>query len=102
MESKIFYRTFHVLDEGMKEIGKITSAKQYDEDGSMVVSFAFCSPKDRYAKKHGQLIAGGRLMNKPKKRYRTYTTTLQEIKELALAVAQMKNIKWMGNARLLV
>jgi len=98
----IRFRTFHVLDDDAKEIGKITAARRFDDDGSVLVAFSFCSPKDKYNKKMGQLRAAGRLLNKPKKRYRTFNASVQEMKDLAIAVAEQKGIKWLEKAKTLV
>ena len=102
LKDVIKFRTFHVLDKDSKEIGKITAARRYDDDGSVLVAFSFCSPKDRYNKKMGQLRAAGRLLNKPKKRYRTFNASVQEIRELAIAVAEQHGTKWMKDAKSLV
>lgn len=95
-------RTFHVLGEDSEEIGKITSARKFDEDGSVIVAFSFCSPKDRFSKTLGRIRAVSRLLEKPKKRYRTYNGSLQEMKDLAVAVAEMRDIKWMKKAKFIV
>ncbi|HQO99900.1 MAG TPA: hypothetical protein PL042_04745 [Caldisericia bacterium] len=102
MEPKILFRTFHVLNENAKEIGRVTVAKRFEEDGALKVAFAFCSPKDKYAKKHGQLIAKGRLLNRPKKRFVTYNTSIQELKDIVSAYAEMRDIKWWKEAKALV
>jgi hypothetical protein len=94
METTHRFRTFHVLNKEQEEIGRITAVKKQEEDGRYLVAFAFCSPKDRYHKKFGQMVALGRLAHKPKKRYVTYNGSVEELKEMALAVASMKGIGW--------
>jgi len=94
MEKDYRFRTFHVLNKDHKEIGRITAVKQQDVDGKYLVAFAFCSPKDHYHKKFGQMVALGRLAHRPSKRYVTFNGSVQELKDMALAVAEMKGIGW--------
>ena len=96
------FRTFHVLNREQKEIGRITSVKRLDEDNKYQVAFAFCSPKDRYNKKFGQMIAHGRLINRPKKRYITYDGSVQDLKDMAIAVASMRGIKWIQKEEVII
>jgi len=102
METPYRFRTFHVLNREQKEIGRITSVKRVEEGGKCLVAFAFCSPKDRYHKKFGQMIALGRLLNRPKKRYVTYEGSVQDLKDMAIAVASMKGIKWINKEEVII
>jgi hypothetical protein len=102
MEKAFRFRTFHVLNKDKKEIGRITSVKLLTEDGKYLVAFAFCSPKDRYHKKFGQMVAFGRLLNRPKKRYITYDGSVQDLKDMAIAVAEMKGIKWINKEEVIL
>ena len=71
-EPKIKFRTFHVIEEGVdeisqweRELGRITVAFQITGKNAAIAQFSYCSARDTYSKKYGQLIARDRLQHSP-------------------------------------
>lgn len=97
-EARLQYRTFHVIKED-REIGKVTMAKiQHDEDPELrCAAFAFCSIKDKYFKGKGQIISLGRLL---KGNRRITFHKADSIREILLAEAERREIKWMKGVKI--
>ena len=90
----IRFRTYHIV-RGETELGRATMAKVIiPETGDAVISFAFCSPKDKYCKVKGQLIACGRLARVGKRRTLNNPSP-ENIKKLLVAEAEYRRIKWL-------
>lgn len=93
---EIRFKSFKVLnpiDETV--IGRVTAAIKKNNDDTSLVSFAFCSPKDRYDKKHGQVLAFAFLIHKQaNKRLILSKVTNDSLKEAIIDFAELRNIQW--------
>ena len=99
----VYYRTIHVLNKKGAIKGHIITATAQMDPESFIVGAAFCSPKDKFWRAKGQLMAYERMLH----HRTTVTITVKEgekvfdkLKEFCLKMAASKNIGWMDGVTL--
>jgi hypothetical protein len=94
----IRFRAFHVLDPSSeKERGRVIAAIREDKDKAYI-SFSYCSPKDKYCKKYGQLIAFSRVnMKKERSEIGVENLSITRIKGLLVEDAFIRGVPWMAD-----